>query len=183
MKWFQENLTISGLLIVVSLFSIFIDTSDYYDTCMCDCDIPSQDIPGIEWIGMEFISHENSVSSCSCKDFLLPRLKPNMMSMPNETCQVCSCYEIGQLECFNGRMNSYLRFSFVGLTCLFIQFLLLLIYIFSKWCNSKQNSHIYEGSESDYLTTHTVERIKPKDIKCCICRYLRMRADCFFKDN
>ncbi|GBL94526.1 hypothetical protein AVEN_235618-1 [Araneus ventricosus] len=165
MKWYQENLTISGILVIILLFWIFIDTPDYYDTCTCDCNITSMDLPGMESIGTEFTGRGNPEFSCSCKEFLLPRLNPHMLSVTeNDACKVCSCYKIAALGCFDGTMNSYSRFVVAGITCVSIQLLLLLIHAFDDLRPHRLNYQTflesYQGYDSDNSAIPTVEAVK-----------------------
>ncbi|GFQ93895.1 hypothetical protein TNCT_25031 [Trichonephila clavata] len=73
------------------------------DVCSCSCsnsDVKLQKIVAV----IKYTGFKENSYSCSCEDFLIPRLQSPQPSLQgNKTCELCNCKGISESKCPNGK--------------------------------------------------------------------------------
>ncbi|GFQ93898.1 hypothetical protein TNCT_25041 [Trichonephila clavata] len=120
--------------------------------CFCSCSDGSMSLPEIA-VRVEYRGFKKNELSCSCKDFLVPRLQPFVSSMSaNETCEVCECGDVYWSQCKdNGMVNFNTKLSVVITTIWFLTASILLIAYCQSLFRPRTKTRIIHRSRHDYV--------------------------------
>ncbi|GFY67284.1 hypothetical protein TNIN_381991 [Trichonephila inaurata madagascariensis] len=73
--------------------------------CVCSCSNSGMNLQKIA-ADIEFKGFKKNSHSCSCEDFLIPRLHSSQRSLQvNKTCEFCYCKEVSESKCVNGKVT------------------------------------------------------------------------------
>ncbi|GFY67285.1 hypothetical protein TNIN_382001 [Trichonephila inaurata madagascariensis] len=74
--------------------------------CVCYCSNSDMNLKKFA-AAIEYKGFKKNSNSCSCEDFLIPRLHSSQTSLQvNKTCEFCDCKGVSESKCINGKVAS-----------------------------------------------------------------------------
>ncbi|GFT65181.1 hypothetical protein NPIL_152491 [Nephila pilipes] len=102
------------------------------ELCVCYCSDGSMSLPEIA-ARVEYKGFKKDRYSCTCQDFLIPRLESSMLTQSaNETCEMCECGNAFEPQCMkNGMPTMKAKLTIVTTTIWSVTTFILLV----TYCN------------------------------------------------
>ncbi|GFY67283.1 hypothetical protein TNIN_381981 [Trichonephila inaurata madagascariensis] len=121
--------------------------------CLCSCSDGSMSLPEIS-VNVEYKGFRKGKHSCSCEEFLIPRLQTFISSSvsANDTCEVCECEDAYQSQCKeNGMVNFNTKISVVITTIWAVTACILLVAYCQSLFRPRTRTRIIHRNRVDYV--------------------------------